>query len=118
MSSFHLRAPGSGSVQPLRIRWRSWIGGLLSACKGATRSWSSFTSASAPATRVPCAGRRHLVSRALARPRHVVLGEPVDQRAQRDAEELRGAGLVAGALIERLDDALALRIAVGAGARH
>src|SRR5207302_1042295 len=49
----------------------------------------------------------------LARARDAVLVESIDQRAARDAELLGGARLVAGALVERLDDALLLELGDG-----
>src|SRR3954452_302984 len=47
---------------------------------------------------------------ALTWTRDAVLVEAIDQRAARDAELLGGAGLVAGALVERLEDALLLEL--------
>ena len=53
------------------------------------------------------------VTAALARARQVVLREAADQRAPRDAEQLRGAGLIADALLERSQDPFALAVVVG-----
>src|SRR5678816_1163152 len=57
---------------------------------------------------------------ALARACDAVLVEAVDQRAARDAEHLGGARLVAGAALERLEDALLLELGHGRAdlARH
>src|SRR5688572_24403411 len=49
---------------------------------------------------------------ALAWAREVELLEPVDERAARDAEQLRGLGLIAEAAIKRLEDPPALRLDV------
>src|SRR5438093_5096 len=57
---------------------------------------------------------------ALPRTRDTVFVEAVDQGAARDAEELGGARLVAGAFVERLEDPLLLELGDGRAdlARH
>src|SRR5262245_6052414 len=65
--------------------------------------------------RLAAAGRRH---------RHAVAGifvELVAQRADRNAENVRGVGAVAQAMLERLEDQVALDVGDGAAdqrARH
>lgn len=53
--------------------------------------------------------RLALPFRAGARSRDIVLFESIDQRPERHPELLRGACLVSGALLQRLDDLLAVR---------
>src|ERR1044071_343031 len=117
------RRSGAGTVLFTNVlRWAIMFGSLHTAASARVGAASAATRMG-QIERVSCFMPRGCAARvprpiedrsgALARPRELVRAESIDQRAERHAEELRGAGLIAGALFERGDDPLALRSLAG-----